>query len=1288
MSIQDVVYGGTGSRTETILGAQYHSIVEEIILGQVAALQMADESVCFVPFEDRQGQKKYNCFGFQKKNEKDLRLTAYAHYKICDEEDSITNEKDVFTIFRQLNYLTEAGFEELIKGKETNLTQLDQFSFDFTPRGLPKSYLKALLHGFFYQEEKTMTKLTLKKSVHTDIPSFQKEVMGILETFFQYLPNAMKKNAGFISHITKPDIKLEKGIKIVIYDRDFVDYPESIDLDKEEVIIEEKKIIQNNDLGVTKKETKAFVDWLVEAKEEEREQLFQEMDYFFPNDNIKLRCGSCKYIYLWNIVNNIFPKCNTTVQLVDIYYQISKQIQEKIIDINQDYLKEKIEKKVTKLGGNFEEASKQWAYAEIEKQIKQFSNITQISENLNYFLEKNLYPLGFTFPLEEEKIVSALQRRIIEILEQFTTIKELEEVLPYLEGQEICLEIAKQQYANLIIEEKIKPCKTMEQFSAIFEEVKEYSFAAIFQAIIAQYSKLIQKEHQLLMKNNTLSISEQKLSKIILFASQFFSWCNEELKQIKEKERKNCMDLIVNALGKTKLWTIKALKYFTSADTMDLEEIEDKREKLDKLRQKIIKINQGNATIYTVINQPIEDKIAQLERWMIQLEREEQEEQKEETQIVEQKENKKKKSAFKLDPKLFSLCILLICFITIFHSQKLSKSNLEPKQQLAEKEAMPEQEIQPDKFLNVQVGMRHIMGINEDESLWAWGNNEYGQLGDGTTKESTVQVKVLDYVEEVSVGYNFTVAIATKGSLWTWGCNKEGQLGDGTTKDNTKPKRIKQKGVFKQISAGSNHVMALTEDGDLWGWGDNYHGQLGNGNTKNQTKPILIMKEVKTVSAGHEYTMAIKKDGSLWAWGRNRNGQLGNGTVEEQHKPIEIPLKEVEKIYAGYGHTAAVKEDGSLWMWGYNGKGQLGDGTTKNHYQPIKSRVKEVKQVSLGYWYTTVVRENGDLWVWGYNQNGELIDETTQNVYYPKKVVKKEVAYVGAGSGYTIVVKKDNCAWTKAEKLPITKEQTGYTIEEESEERKEEIENLYASFLKAEDGWKEAELADYETIVYPPSDKEAINNKKKGIVSAQLIDLDGDKQKELITINFVPKEIKSDTIFYSNGTIATSLELNIYELEQKEWKEADTIQLSEYCLNGFSKEDSSVFLKFNPEKVYIGLTCSSKKEKESNPTIHKLFSYEEEKIKQEFLFCNPFPDKEDSSFYQLPLGEEKFSDFKENIPIEWKKIGDKKSNIFDKNCILLSRFNTFLDKEQKVNAQIYDATQLSQKLIWLKTLQD
>jgi Regulator of chromosome condensation (RCC1) repeat/Carboxypeptidase regulatory-like domain len=137
---------------------------------------------------------------------------------------------------------------------------------------------------------------------------------------------------------------------------------------------------------------------------------------------------------------------------------------------------------------------------------------------------------------------------------------------------------------------------------------------------------------------------------------------------------------------------------------------------------------------------------------------------------------------------------------------------------------------------------------------------------------------------------NFTVFLKGDGTVWAWGSNSNGQLGNGTTTDSSTPVQVSGLSGVTAVAAGSAHAIALKGDGTVWAWGSNSNGQLGNGTTTDSSTPVQVsgLSGVTAVAAGSAYTIALKGDGTVWAWGSNSNGQLGNGTTDSL-SPVPVP---------------------------------------------------------------------------------------------------------------------------------------------------------------------------------------------------------------------------------------------------------------------------------------------------------------------------------------------------------------------------------------------------------------
>ncbi len=274
--------------------------------------------------------------------------------------------------------------------------------------------------------------------------------------------------------------------------------------------------------------------------------------------------------------------------------------------------------------------------------------------------------------------------------------------------------------------------------------------------------------------------------------------------------------------------------------------------------------------------------------------------------------------------------------------------------------------------------------IAEDGSLYTWGSNYRGRLGNGTTEDSLTPVKILDNV----VSYYGNAAITGDGSLYMWGENKYGQVGNGTTQDCLEPVKVLDNvAEFQDINHGAS--AAVTKDGSLYTWGSNdYWGILGNGTTENSLVPVKILDHVAYMSWEYNFAGAVTKDGSLYMWGSNFDGQLGNGTTQNTLEPVKVMDRVVSISSSDWSNVcAAVTENGSLYMWGNNRYGQLGNGTKINSNRPVKI-MDNVRYVDAIGHYTVAITKNGDLYVWGQTSSGNTgININIEEVLNPTKVL-------------------------------------------------------------------------------------------------------------------------------------------------------------------------------------------------------------------------------------------------------------------------------------------------------------
>lgn len=319
------------------------------------------------------------------------------------------------------------------------------------------------------------------------------------------------------------------------------------------------------------------------------------------------------------------------------------------------------------------------------------------------------------------------------------------------------------------------------------------------------------------------------------------------------------------------------------------------------------------------------------------------------------------------------------------------------------------QELNPSADeMNIKKGNKIIAGtlyamvLKEDGTIWGAGDNEYGQLGNGTNKNSNIPVKVkgLDKVVQVSAGEYDVTALKSDGTVWTWGRNKSNS-----------PIQIKGLDKIVEVSTGSRHTLALKEDGTVWSWGENIFGQLGDRTNKNSNIPIQAkgVDNVKKAVAGNSYTMVLKNDGTVWAWGANYSGELGDGTNIDKDLLVKVKgLENIIDISAGDMHNMALKEDGTVWTWGSNILGLLGNGTVTDSNIPLQVKgLNKVIAISASSGQSAALDESGNVWTWGLSTGRHREDSL-------KPMMVKElgkVTAISAGWNFTMVIKEDSSIW-------------------------------------------------------------------------------------------------------------------------------------------------------------------------------------------------------------------------------------------------------------------------------------
>jgi alpha-tubulin suppressor-like RCC1 family protein len=276
----------------------------------------------------------------------------------------------------------------------------------------------------------------------------------------------------------------------------------------------------------------------------------------------------------------------------------------------------------------------------------------------------------------------------------------------------------------------------------------------------------------------------------------------------------------------------------------------------------------------------------------------------------------------------------------------------------------------------LSAGRIHSAAIKQDGTLWTWGGNEDGQLGDGsnTRRPQPVMTGTDRDWFTVSSGAYHTLAVKQNGELWAWGINSHGQLGAVGNGDRRRPLLSGSETDWLAVSANGLFSIALKRDGSLWGWGDNSFNQLDHQNSFLPVPTRIGTDEWSSVSAGNRHVLAIRQDGTLWGWGDNRWGQAG-GPVSRSDMPVTriATAGDWMQVAAGNYHSGGIRRDGSLWTWGLNDNGQIGNGTTSLQFTPVRIGAEaEWKQVAVLDASTIALKRDGTVWAWGSNFDNRL----------------------------------------------------------------------------------------------------------------------------------------------------------------------------------------------------------------------------------------------------------------------------------------------------------------------------
>jgi alpha-tubulin suppressor-like RCC1 family protein len=342
-------------------------------------------------------------------------------------------------------------------------------------------------------------------------------------------------------------------------------------------------------------------------------------------------------------------------------------------------------------------------------------------------------------------------------------------------------------------------------------------------------------------------------------------------------------------------------------------------------------------------------------------------------------------------------------------------------------------------------GSIHTLALKSDGSVFAWGANSSGQVGDGTMVPKLFPTQVVGLgagsgVIAIAAGNTFSLALKEDGTVLAWGSNGSGQLGDGTLISKPTPVQVSGlgpgSGVIAIAASFSGligaHSMALKSDGTVLAWGFNSTGQLGDSSTVSKSVPVQVTglgpgSGVIAIAAGGTHSLALKGDGTVLAWGANGNGQLGLGNMTSSNVPIPLPAfgpgSGIAGVAASNGSSLALKSEGSVWGWGANFSGQLGDGSTTQRLSPVQVKdsfgtgfLSGITGIAAGNTHSLALDLNGTLWAFGLNLNGQVGDGTTTNRNLPVAVtglgVPSGVLHITGGGSFSAALKNDGTTLT------------------------------------------------------------------------------------------------------------------------------------------------------------------------------------------------------------------------------------------------------------------------------------
>ena len=328
----------------------------------------------------------------------------------------------------------------------------------------------------------------------------------------------------------------------------------------------------------------------------------------------------------------------------------------------------------------------------------------------------------------------------------------------------------------------------------------------------------------------------------------------------------------------------------------------------------------------------------------------------------------------------------------------------------------------------IAAGSRHAVALKSDGTVWAWGENSYGQCGTPNDyakngENTPVKVSALSNVTAVAGGGYHSLALKSDGTVWAWGgSDYYSQLGNGTTGSSPTPVQVSSLSSVTAIAGGVDHSLALKSDGTVWAWGYNGDGQLGDGTTTNRNTPVQVsgLSSVIAIAGGGYHSLAMKSDGTVWAWGKDNAGQIGDGGTTGsgvyRKTPVQVfNLSKVTVIAGGEYHSLAMKSDGTVWFWG-DDYGPTTGTTYVSTLTPVQvSSLSNVTAIVGGKSHSLVLKSDGTVLAWGSNDFGKLGNGTYTDADRDTPVQVSSLSNViaiAAGFNHSLSLKSDGSVWS------------------------------------------------------------------------------------------------------------------------------------------------------------------------------------------------------------------------------------------------------------------------------------